>query len=589
MGIVTIDGPSGVGKSAVARALAQQLQYRYLGVGLVYRAFAWAALHGVQPGEQLLGDLVLHSDKAGSDPRVLYHGRDISDQLYGNVELEQRCAILAQEAPLRHLAKQLVAQYAQGGDLVLEGRASNRPIQASTVKFFLWADPAERERRNRHEYERIGRAQEANALVAAAQQRDTSDLRRRHDPLRLEQDMIAWDSTFATMDETVAGMVRMVQHHHQQRALRLSVIIPVRNRAAQLVACLRSLQQQTLERQQVEIIVVDDGSSEDIAACVQPYAVELLRIAPSGPAAARNRGIAQSSGDVLILLDADMVVQPDFLAQHLHLHERANNLVVLGARRHLPPGVAQPDHPNPRRDSREAILDSVSYNMACLRYPWSIAYTCNLSFPRTLLPADGFDESFAGWGLEDLEFAYRLSLRGARWAFSRRAAGYHQFHDRSMTPERFAGWQANLQRFQHKHPHPAVMQLDLLAAAFDPQVQADFLACYAQFNAEALPQHPATVVQAGSSPHPLTALQDYVYWGEGDAQDLFVIDDEAHADYEIMLAAAFPRQAVRFYTPADWNRIADTVRTHYAAQGLAMQEIALAYARSDPANYVVTP
>jgi len=104
-----------------------------------------------------------------------------------------------------------------------------------------------------------------------------------------------------------------------------SVIIPVYNRTALLAPCLRSLFAQ--ECQDFETIVVDDGSTEDLAPAVGPFAgrIKLLRQRNRGPGAARNLGIRQATGRYVAFLDSDDLWFPWTLAiyrQALEQHGR---------------------------------------------------------------------------------------------------------------------------------------------------------------------------------------------------------------------------------------------------------------------------
>lgn len=105
--------------------------------------------------------------------------------------------------------------------------------------------------------------------------------------------------------------------------LRSSVIIPVYNGAPYLAAAIKSVLAQTCPP--AEIIVVDDGSTDDSAAVAQVYAprVQCVRQTQQGPAAARNAGIDLATGDVLAFLDADDLWLPDKLSgQTTVLHDQ---------------------------------------------------------------------------------------------------------------------------------------------------------------------------------------------------------------------------------------------------------------------------
>ena len=97
----------------------------------------------------------------------------------------------------------------------------------------------------------------------------------------------------------------------------VSVIVPVRDGAAHLGDALESVLAQT-HRPAAEILVVDDGSrdgSAEVAACFATRGVRCVSQPPTGAAAARNLGVARTSGDLLAFLDADDLWTPDALAQ----------------------------------------------------------------------------------------------------------------------------------------------------------------------------------------------------------------------------------------------------------------------------------
>lgn len=91
--------------------------------------------------------------------------------------------------------------------------------------------------------------------------------------------------------------------------MKVSVIIPIYNEEDTIGKCLESLSQQTYK--DLEVIVVDDGSTDETLSKVKN--VKLLKQEHKGPGAARNLGAKESSGEILVFVDADMTFKPDFV------------------------------------------------------------------------------------------------------------------------------------------------------------------------------------------------------------------------------------------------------------------------------------
>nr|MDJ0498485.1 glycosyltransferase family A protein [Acidimicrobiia bacterium] len=114
----------------------------------------------------------------------------------------------------------------------------------------------------------------------------------------------------------------------------IAVVVPVFERAQTLVRTLASFEAQT--HRDFEVIVVDDGSTEDITAAVAEADLEvaprLLRQEREGFGAhrARNLGAAATNADVVLFVDADCMAHPELIVRHLFWHSRAGNVVVAG-------------------------------------------------------------------------------------------------------------------------------------------------------------------------------------------------------------------------------------------------------------------
>jgi hypothetical protein len=105
----------------------------------------------------------------------------------------------------------------------------------------------------------------------------------------------------------------------------VSIIIPAYNRAGLLKQTLDSIALQTSAP--MEVIVVDDGSTDDSAEVAASVGAQVLRQANSGPGVARNNGLAAARGDYVLFLDSDDLITPDFIKSRLTLAAQGHDLV----------------------------------------------------------------------------------------------------------------------------------------------------------------------------------------------------------------------------------------------------------------------
>ena len=87
--------------------------------------------------------------------------------------------------------------------------------------------------------------------------------------------------------------------------MKASVIVPAHNAAQTIEECIEALLKQSVPREKYEVIIVDDGSTDGTATLARSYGVRVLTQPHRGPAAARNAGAGQATGEVLLFTDAD--------------------------------------------------------------------------------------------------------------------------------------------------------------------------------------------------------------------------------------------------------------------------------------------
>lgn len=122
----------------------------------------------------------------------------------------------------------------------------------------------------------------------------------------------------------------------------VSVIIPARNEARTIARLIHTVQQQAPAGWAVEVVLVDDGSTDDTVAIACAAGARVLeldsRAGGGNPAAARNRGASMASGDPFIFLDADCLPATGWLTRLLAGHDAG--ATVVGGSLDLPPRLA---------------------------------------------------------------------------------------------------------------------------------------------------------------------------------------------------------------------------------------------------------
>jgi len=154
---------------------------------------------------------------------------------------------------------------------------------------------------------------------------------------RLEQDWLspqtaAESSVLETLAKRGFVQYKRVPLQGDRQFPAVSVVIPVKDRADELRACLTSLQQLDYPRQQLEIVVVDDGSSDHTPAVAREMGALLVAsgAVAGGPALARNRGAQAASGEILAFIDSDCIASPQWLMELLPVFAKSKVAAVGG-------------------------------------------------------------------------------------------------------------------------------------------------------------------------------------------------------------------------------------------------------------------
>lgn len=311
------------------------------------------------------------------------------------------------------------------------------------------------------------------------------------------------------------------QNNSKDQTIEVSIIIPSYNRYPLNLFTLYSLENQTFDLSKMEVIFIDDASTDQTEIKLKdyhpPFHFNYIRNQQNlGRAKVRNLGIKSSRGKVLIFLDAEMITEPDFVKNHYQYHQSKKNVVLSGAmfskyviscvfpefdRKQLErissltknnqdfntrfqnykqssssffPLIEKADIMN--QTYRDLIFKTIPWfstitrnfgeNLEGFQFPWMAFLTGNVSLRKELIEQAGlFDEDFVKYGYEDWELGYRLYKLGAQYINNNEVMTYHQEH-----PVGESKWKEAIKNFNlfiSKHRDVDVLILGLELALFE--------------------------------------------------------------------------------------------------------------------------
>ncbi len=183
-----------------------------------------------------------------------------------------------------------------------------------------------------------------------------------------------------------------------------------------------------------EVVITDDGSTENTRLLIEklqkdfPVPIKHVWQPDEGfqLAKIRNKGIAASSGDYIIQIDGDLILHPNFIADHLAFSKRGSfvsgSRVILGEQ--YSKALLKAGKPRVNLFNSDVKNKLNGFRIKALRNYLSERYRmndmlymrgCNMAFWRDdLIKVNGYNEGFVGWGREDNEVAVRLINTGIR-------------------------------------------------------------------------------------------------------------------------------------------------------------------------------
>jgi len=244
---------------------------------------------------------------------------------------------------------------------------------------------------------------------------------------------------------------------------KVSVVIPTCNKKHLLSRTLSSLFSQRPDCSQFEIVVVDDGSQDGTSEILgNPHPVPLVverHAETRGRAPSRNTGILRATGEIVVFLDDDMVVGPDFIQAHVTAQGDGEKRVVIG-------NVSTAPEANGSSVSRYLDTRGVKKVKDKKNIPPRYFLTNNSSVKREFLLSVGlFDPEFVTYGFEDVDLGHRMGKAGGEFVYAENAESFH-IHRHSLNEfleKKVLCGKSSLRILIDKHPElRKVLRLNLL-------------------------------------------------------------------------------------------------------------------------------
>lgn len=215
---VAIDGPSGTGKSSVAKVLSKKIGIVYVDTGAMYRALGYRlnAL-GVDVTDEAavnnkIEDIKVEWKYDNDTQIIIVDGEDVTSTIRTQEvgELASKIAIFKSvRKKLVDIQQNIVMEY----DVVMDGRdIGTKVLPFAKYKFYLHAKPDVRAKRRMNELQQKGIECDYDTILKETIERDERDITREESPLVKADDAISIDTSNLTLDQVVGSIIKIIMN-----------------------------------------------------------------------------------------------------------------------------------------------------------------------------------------------------------------------------------------------------------------------------------------------------------------------------------------------------------------------------------------
>ncbi len=212
--VIAIDGPSGAGKTTIAKLVAKELGFDYLDTGALYRTVALALKNngiGLEDSDDKLRDMLDNSHIAFNNGKVFLNGKDVSEEIRSS-EIDHYSSVFSVRKLIRDSLLEVQRDSALDADLVVEGRDTTTVVFPDAKKKIYLSAPVEERAKRRYLQFREKRIDmsidEARRNII---ERDIRDSSREIAPLKIASDALLVDSSNLSVEQVLKKILDFVR------------------------------------------------------------------------------------------------------------------------------------------------------------------------------------------------------------------------------------------------------------------------------------------------------------------------------------------------------------------------------------------
>ena len=216
--VITLDGPSGTGKSTLAKMLAKELKFKFLNTGMIYRTIAYFLLtHNILPQDkdavsEVVGSLEVEIKHNNDDQFVIINNVDCTPFVSSTI-VQQNVSFYSQIPALRGVVLKLQRNFAKTNNIVIEGRDIGTEVFPNAeFKFYIDCDIKIRAIRRFNDLQKGNSNITLKEVEKSLQNRDYLDKTREISPLVMPKDAIVIDTSNKSADESLNEILSFINN-----------------------------------------------------------------------------------------------------------------------------------------------------------------------------------------------------------------------------------------------------------------------------------------------------------------------------------------------------------------------------------------